>query len=183
MAIPDPILGNYLPKGNTNKKLPGKRGVFTSHNLALYTYVWNTPVKLIDPDGLAPGDPFDRPEDAAIDFGKTYNDDSIRNNREYGSIIYSYKDFNNKTKFSYNVPHRGPKAIDRKSGLKGTINPKIPADAEFVAHIHSHGAYNPQVDLSGAIDYRTGKSRDGQTIIMSLLQLTEQEWLKMAVIM
>jgi len=48
---PDPILGSYLdgaPNG----------GVLHPRNLALYTYAWNNPVVLPDPNGLAVGDPW-----------------------------------------------------------------------------------------------------------------------------
>lgn len=51
-ASPDPILGSYLPTGDPqkDKSLPAM-GVFSSPNLALYTYVANSPVKFVDPDG------------------------------------------------------------------------------------------------------------------------------------
>ena len=48
---PDPILGQYM-KGGANG------GVFQPRNLGLYTYAWNNPVVLIDPDGRSPNDPW-----------------------------------------------------------------------------------------------------------------------------
>ena len=48
---PDPILGKYLDsvgKGNQNN------GVFDSKNLALYSYGYQNPVRMLDPDGNAP---------------------------------------------------------------------------------------------------------------------------------
>ncbi|MFD4635914.1 SpvB/TcaC N-terminal domain-containing protein [Lentzea sp. NPDC058436] len=46
---PDPELGSYLD-GQTND------GVTRSANLAAYTYSYNNPVRLVDPDGRAPED-------------------------------------------------------------------------------------------------------------------------------
>jgi len=44
---PDPILGEYM-SGKTNG------GVFNPMNLSLFTYTYNNPVNLVDPDGEAP---------------------------------------------------------------------------------------------------------------------------------
>lgn len=50
--------------------------LFNTVNLNLYHYAGNNPVKYTDPDGRAAGDKFDTMDEAAIDFGKTYNDNS-----------------------------------------------------------------------------------------------------------
>ncbi len=49
----DPILGQYLPTGDTekDKNLPGMGGVFNSFNMGLYTYSHTNPIKYVDPDG------------------------------------------------------------------------------------------------------------------------------------
>jgi murein DD-endopeptidase MepM/ murein hydrolase activator NlpD len=46
-------LGKYLPTGNKeqDEKLPGMGGVFASANLGMYSYAWNRPVIMKDPDG------------------------------------------------------------------------------------------------------------------------------------
>ena len=45
----DPILGTYM-RGKPNG------GVFNPQNLSLYSYAWNNPFRMNDPNGLAPGD-------------------------------------------------------------------------------------------------------------------------------
>ena len=49
----DPILEKYLTTGNreTDRKLPGRGGVFAPLNLGLYTYSHQNPVLFVDPDG------------------------------------------------------------------------------------------------------------------------------------
>ena len=46
---PDPIIGEYM-SGQTNG------GVFNPHNLKLYSYTYNNPINLADPDGFSPVD-------------------------------------------------------------------------------------------------------------------------------
>jgi RHS repeat-associated protein len=50
---PDPILGSYMRGG------PGG-GVFQPKNLGLYTYSWNNPATLRDPNGLTPDREYDQ---------------------------------------------------------------------------------------------------------------------------
>src|SRR5262249_42166538 len=42
---PDPILASYMQGGPNG-------GIFTSRNLGLYSYAWNNPVRVRDPNGL-----------------------------------------------------------------------------------------------------------------------------------
>ena len=59
----DPAMAEYIPSApvsdearKRNGNLPGMGGVFNCVNLHAYHYAGNNPVKLVDPDGRAPGD-------------------------------------------------------------------------------------------------------------------------------
>ncbi|MBN2754492.1 MAG: DUF4329 domain-containing protein, partial [Candidatus Goldbacteria bacterium] len=135
---PDPILDKYLPKFDEkdNSKLLGMGGVFNSLNLGLFTYTHQNPVKLVDPDGKAAGDPFVSIHDAAIDFSRNYNDDSIRTDREYGTMIYEVRDAKgNIQNFTYANPRQGEQ--------HGVRIARPPNGEKFRAFAHTHGADSP----------------------------------------
>ena len=71
---------------------------------------------------------FDSMDSAAVDFAQTYNDDSIRENCEYGSSIYQNPDGT----YSYTVPRKG----DRMS-VKPSCHPRQRSVA--VIHTHTNG--------------------------------------------
>jgi hypothetical protein len=65
-------------------------------------------MRLVDSDGKLPGDIFKSPRYAAADFAKCYNDNSIKDNKEYGTRIYAIKDNTNKVVgYSYASPNQG----------------------------------------------------------------------------
>ena len=130
----DPALGEYVPAAPVNEEarkrngsLPGMGGVFNYANLHVYHYAGNNPVIYIDPDGRAAGSEFDTMDDAAKDFANTYNDDSIRHRREYGSSIYLKEN----GKYVYSVPN---------VGSSWSVKPSRDSNqnSERVATIHTH---------------------------------------------
>jgi len=105
------------------------------YSISPYTYCLSNPIRLIDIDGKDPGDFFKTTDAAAKDFGKIYNDNSIRSGREYGSRIYMITDSKGNGGYTYNVPN-----------ISEFGNTVMPADApagSLVAGItHTHGNYS-----------------------------------------
>lgn len=95
----------------------------------------------VDPDGRkpGPGDLFDSPQAAALDWGLYYNGASIINRREKASIIYKVNN-DNDSKYSYT------KAITL--GAHGGST-KIKNEGTAVATIHSHGNYDGVIVQNG----------------------------------
>jgi RHS repeat-associated protein len=100
----------------------------------VYVYVANDPVNVTDPTGLAPGDVFRTPLDAALDWGYYYGFASIWNNREMGSSIYQIGPN------AYTYTHA---AIGSSSGVTPS---KPPKGFKVFAEIHSHAAYRSDFD-------------------------------------
>ena len=151
----DPALGDYIPQApindearKHNQNLPGMGGIFNHINSNLYAYGANNPVRYIDPTGRSAGDLFDTLDAAAEDFGKTYNDDSIRNNVEYGTTLYKNKD----GKYYYSVPNKGD-----NDGVSSYTEPLAPNDKES-GRAHTHGAYDPKYRNNEFSNY---KDKDG----------------------
>ena len=122
------------------------------YGVSPYAYCRNNPIRMFDNDGKRPGDFFLTMDDAAIDFGLFYNDNSIRENREYGAFIYRVTNQKGDIGYSYNFATVGDSKNIEASSLP---NGHIPAST-----IHTHGASTIEKDtqyydneFSGIRDY------------------------------
>ncbi|MDP2714944.1 RHS repeat-associated core domain-containing protein [Rheinheimera sp.] len=125
----DPLIGRFYSNDPVG---------FTASNPMMfnrYAYANNNPYKYIDPDGRKPGDAFPNPRQAAHDWGKTYNGDSIKQNKELGSTIYQYINPEGDNQYSYNEP-----AIGTSTGVNP--NTKLEQGQTAVSKIHSHASYD-----------------------------------------
>ena len=119
-----PRLGIWLSPDPMQLKYP---------HVSSYAFCMGNPVKMIDLFGMAPGDFFRTVNAAAIDFGLFYNDNSIREGREYGSSIYVVYNRNGEKGYSYSIPNVGKKdAVTVSNPPMGYIP---------IADIHTHGRY------------------------------------------
>ena len=112
-----------------------------------YAYCGNNPVMKVDPSGLAPGDHFSTPEEAAADFGFYQNSKSIEVDEEYAAVIYKEVGQDGSISYYYDTPRNDfPTHKERRSSFRlSTLDHRVP-----VAIVHTHGAY----------DANTGKTYD-----------------------
>jgi RHS repeat-associated protein len=135
---------------------------FEAGDYNLYRYCHNDPINKTDPFGLAPGDPFTFIQDAVRDVDSSINPTSIRQNAEYGSVIYRVGD-----KF-----YASPTFTDGKGNKvevggpkdKSKIPESVRESATRVGDYHSHGDYSKKItnptDKKRSTIVRTTKSED-----------------------
>ena len=121
----DPAIGRWTAQDPLSEKY---------YSFSAYNYCVNNPVMFVDLDGKAPGpgDLFQSPDAAAVDWGKHYNGLSIINKTEMISIIYKIN-ISGSIKYTYSI-------ADTHGKHGGTYNYKY--DKSNVAIIHSHGNYD-----------------------------------------
>lgn len=121
------------------------------YNVSPYVYCIDNPVRMVERDGKEPWDFFYTADDAAKDFGYFYNDNSIREDREYFSTIYRVRNMKGQIGYTYSVATRGKSDKLLVSVAKGF---------EIEATIHTHAAYDKSYrnnEFSGMERWREDK--------------------------
>ena len=155
----DPNLGRFV---NADGQINTSLGVLGTN---LFAYCLNNAVNQVDAGGNKPGDWFKTPDEAAEDFARTYNKESINKKREYGSAIYKFSVTTvtpRKTKkiidlwfFTFSIPwttyitktevyysYTEPNIGQSES----TVVPNFFTLNTVVATVHTHANYDPKYD-------------------------------------
>ena len=149
---------SLLPRFSTMDPLAEKY-----YSLSPYNYAGNDFVNKIDPDGRAPGDWFATMDAAAIDFGLMFNDNSIRENREYASTIFEVVNDLGISGYTYSIPSIGSSV---------GVNPSPAPDGMTAkAYVHTHGRYTPDTDSSYMRNNEFTGLRDKNNIIKNAAEL------------
>ena len=123
------------------------------YSISPYAYCENNPIKWIDNNGNEPGGYFKTKDEAAIDFGLYYNDNSIRINKEFASYIFEIKDNYGNKGYSYSIA---------SSGNKDGVYLQNEVGAKNVATIHTHAAYDPKLGQGNDLFSGSYKIENGE---------------------
>ena len=126
----------------------------------MFAYCGNCPIQKTDQSGTLPWDYFDTADEAAEDFGRTYNEESIRSGQEYGAIILLMEETHYETVslsifgwfsipvFSYPVVEYYYTYTKPNIGKNGNyVNPISFPSALLgtpVSSVHTHANYDPK---------------------------------------
>jgi len=143
----DPNMGRFLSIDPVTFMDTGEPNFFNR-----YAYAFNDPVNLIDPDGMAPGDRFDTPEEAGRDAVEYINPTSIEENREYGGEIR--REVTSTTNEGGETEETTQYyATEPRPGEVASVELRV-SKTKDVGDYHTHGDYSKE---SGK---KTSKSRD-----------------------
>ena len=128
--------------------------------IGAYVYCVSNPIRFLDLIGKEPGDFFKSMDLAAIDFGKYYNVSSIKENREYATLIYETKDRWGNIAYSYNTPSKGTQNSSKPS------TDGLPKDAivRAIAHTHGEDLANYDNENFSPTDIEAYKNFDGYIV-------------------
>ena len=138
----DPVAGRFLSID------PVTTDANNGSSFNRYNYANNNPYRFVDPDGRNPGDPFKTLALAAKDAINFVNPKSIKENVEYGGILYKGTDGN----------YRSTQPTTEGSGNGISTAATIPSDAKFVGDFHTHGDYSKTVN--GEVVRTSNKATD-----------------------
>lgn len=126
-----------------------------------HVYCRNNPALMIDKGGREPGQFFYTMDAAAEDFGKFYNDNSIRANREYASFGIKVKNAQGVPGYTYTIAKIGTSESSMPAKEYGIV--------EYAATLHTHGNYIPRLKegndvFSGVFDENGHIVKDLKTV-------------------